>query len=170
MKLFKNTKMKLYRIYVNLRNFFINNFFVNVICLKHDNTFTYLNNDRLIYRYLLILFPFYFVKFIANIYKYDIIYKVDGIYGITNIKENHIIPFVNSCIAFNDKSSLNISKDIGFYNSSIPLYFFINNNNFNNYNYIKLIYYYKSKKIEKKIEFNKIDTKNYLIYNLFITE
>lgn len=170
MKFIKNTKMKLYRLYVKTRNFFINNFFVNILCLRHENTFIYLNDYRLIYRYLLILIPFYFVKCIANIYKYDIIYKVDGIYGITNIKDNHIIPFITSCIAYNDTSSLNISNDIRFYNSSIPLYFFINNNNLSSYNYIKLIYYYKSNKIEKKIELNKINSKDYLIYNFFLNE
>jgi hypothetical protein len=162
--------MKLYRMYVKSRNFFINNFFVNIICLKHNNTFIYLNNDRLIYRYLLLLIPFYFVKCFANIYNYDLIYRVDGIYGITNIKENHIIPFITSCIAFNETSSLNISNDIRFYNSSIPLYFFIINSNLNSYNFIKLIYFNKSSKIEKKIEFDKIDTKSYLIYNLFKIE
>lgn len=170
MKSFKNIKMKLYRQYVNFRNFFINNFFVNVVCLKHNDTFIYLNNNYIIYNYLLILIPFYFVKNIANIYNYDLIYKVDGIYGITNIKENHIIPFISSCIAYNNKSSLNITNDIRFYNSSIPLYFFINNNNLKNYDFIKLIYFNKSNKIEKKIEFNEIDTKKYLIYNLFKSE
>jgi hypothetical protein len=113
------------------------------------------------------LIPFYFIKTIANIYKYDIIYKVDGIYGITNIKENHIIPFITSCIVISDKSSLNISSYIRYYNSSIPLCFFIDNNNINNYNTIELVYFNKAVKIEKKVNLKTIDTTKYLIYNLF---
>jgi hypothetical protein len=167
MKLFKNTKMKLYRSYVNTRNFFINNFFVEIYCFKCDNKCIYLNNYYLIYKYLLLLIPFYFIKTIANIYKYDIIYKVDGIYGITNIKENHIIPFITSCIVISDKSSLNISSYIRYYNSSIPLCFFIDNNNINNYNTIELVYFNKAVKIEKKVNLKTIDTTKYLIYNLF---
>jgi len=167
LEIINNIKVKSYRYYVRSRNFFVNNFFVNILCLKQNNTYTYLDGNYIYYRYLLLLIPFYFITLIANRYNTEIIYKVDGIYGITNIKENHIIPFITSCTACNDNSSLNISYDIRLYNSSIPLDFFINTRNLHNYNTIKLVYIIKGTKIEKEINIREKDTKKYLIYNLF---
>jgi hypothetical protein len=159
--------MRIFNLYVKVRNFLVSNFFINILCLKHQNTFIYLDNKYSIYRYLLLLCPFYFVNLITNKYNYEIIYKMDNTYNITNIDENHIIPFIQSCIAINDYSSLNISSDIRLYNSSIPLHFFINTCNLHSYNIIKLVYLNKGVKIEKEINLNNIDTKKYLIYNLF---
>jgi hypothetical protein len=159
--------MKLFNLYVKLRNFYVNNFFVTVLCLKQNDIFIYLDNNYLICRYLLLLIPFYFVKYFASKYNYELIYKIDGVYGITNIKDNHIIPFIISCVVINDTSSLNISDDIRLYNSSIPLYFFINMCTLHDYKLIKLNYLIKGIKKEKEINLNNIDTKKYLIYNLF---
>lgn len=160
-------KNNLFKLYVNLRNFYVNNFFVTVLCLKHEDNFIYLYDNYIIYRYLLLLIPFYFLNLIANKYKYDLIYKIDGVYGITNIKENHIIPFITSCVVVNDEATLNISSEIRLYNSSIPLHFFINSCDLNNYKVIKLAYLIKGVKKEKEINLNEIETKKYLIYNLF---
>ena len=157
--------MSIFNLYVKLRNFIINNFFVNILCFKKNNNFIYLHNP--IYQYCLLLIPFYFVNLIAIKYKYDIIYKRDGIYGITNIKENMIIPFITNCIVIKDENILNISSNLRIYNSSIPLHFFINNDKLLMYDILKIIYLKKGDKIEKKIMLNEIDTKNYLIYNLF---
>ena len=159
--------MKIFNLYVKLRNFYVNNFFVTVLCLKQNDTFIYLDGNYLIYRYLLLLIPFYFVNYIANKYNYDLIYKIDGVYGITNIKENHIIPFITSCIVVNDYSISNISSNIRLYNSSIPLYFFIYTCDLDKFKTIKLVYLIKGQKIEKDININELDTKKYLIYNLF---
>ena len=118
-------------------------------------------------RYLLLLIPFYFLKITFNLFDCELIYKVDGIYGITNIKKNHIIPFITNCVVLNDDSSLNITNDIRYYNSSIPISFFINNNKINNYFKIQLVYYIKSNKNEKEIDLREINVNNYLIYQLF---
>lgn len=158
---------KLFGLYVKLRNFYVTNFFVNIICLRKKHNYIYLDNKYLIYRYLLLLCPFYFVNYIANKYNYDLIYKIDDIYGITNVKENHIIPFIINCTVSNNESSLNISSDIHFYNSSIPLQFFINTCNIHNYHIIKLVYLNKGVKMEKEINLNNLDTSKCLIHNLF---
>ena len=144
-------KEQIFKLYVKLRNFYVNNFFVRVLCFKNEDQFIYLYDRYAIYSYFLLLIPFYFVKYVAFMYNYDIIYNVDGVYGITNIKDNHIIPFITSCTACNDNSSLNISYDIRLYNSSIPLDFFINTRDLHNYNTIKLVYIIKGTKIEKEI-------------------
>ena len=69
-------KTNLYKLYVKLRNFYVNNFFVSILCFKNNDHFIYLNDHypQIIYRYLLLLIPFYFIKLIANKYNYDIIY------------------------------------------------------------------------------------------------
>jgi hypothetical protein len=140
---------------------------VNILCLKQNNNYTYLDGNYIFYKYLLLLIPFYFITLIANRYNTEIIYKVDGIYGITNIKENHIIPFITSCTAINETSILNISQEIRLYNSSIPLLFFLNNQDINKYNTIKLTFITKGTRIEKDINIKEIDLNKYLIYHLF---
>jgi hypothetical protein len=160
-------KEKIYKFYVRSRNFFVNNFFVNILCIKQNDTFIYLNDCNIIYRYLLLLIPFYFLKITFNLFDCELIYKIDGIYGITNIKKNHIIPFITHCVISNDDLSLNITNDIRFYNSSIPISFYINNNKINNFYKIQLVYYIKSNRNEKKIDLRDFDLNNYLIYQLF---
>ena len=167
LEIINNFKVKSYRDYVRSRNFFVNNFFVNILCLKQNNTYTYLDGNYIFYRYLLILIPFYFIKLIANRYNTEIIYKVDGIYGITNIKENHIIPFITSCTAINKVATLNISQEIRLYNSSIPILFFINYEEIYEYDSIKLTFITKGIRKEKEINLREINFNEYLIYHLF---
>ena len=167
LEIINNFKVKSYRYYVRSRNFFVNNFFVNILCLKQNNTYTYLDGNYIFYRYLLLLIPFYFIKFIANRYNTEIIYKVDGIYGITNIKENHIIPFITSCTAINKVATLNISQEIRLYNSSIPILFFINYEEIYEYDSIKLTFITKGIRKEKEINLREINFNEYLIYHLF---
>ena len=160
-------KKKAYRVYVRFRNFFINNFFVDILCIKQNDNFIYLENDYLFLRYFLLLIPFYFLKLIANRFNYELIYNVDGIYGITNIKETHIIPFITCCNMVNEQSSLNITNQIRMYNTSIPISFFINNMQINDFDKIQLVYFIKSVKTEKEINLNEIDKNKFLIYELF---
>ena len=167
LEIINDIKVKSYRYYVRSRNFFVNNFFVNILCLKQNNTYTYLDGNYIFYRYLLLLIPFYFIKFIANRYNTEIIYKVDGIYGITNIKENHIIPFITSCTAINKVATLNISQEIRLYNSSIPILFFINYEEIYEYDSIKLTFITKGIRKEKEINLREINFNEYLIYHLF---
>lgn len=161
------TKRKLYRVYAKIRNFIINNFFVNVVCIIQEDNFIYLSNNNLIYNYILLSIPFIFIKFIFYIFNYKLIYKVDGIYRITNNIDLHIIPFIKSCTVINNNSTLNITSDIYMYNSCVPLEFLINTCNINDYNLIKLNYVSKGNNIEKEINIKDINPKKYLIYNLF---
>jgi hypothetical protein len=157
----------IFRIYVKTRNFLINNFFVDIKCFKKEDKFIYLDNQKIIYKYLLMIIPFYLIKSIANKYNYDIIYKVDNIYNITNIKENHIIPFISNCSVYSNNSVIDITKDIRYYNSSIPLCFLIYNCELFKYDTIKITYMNKGNKLYTEINLNNIDTTNFLLYNLF---
>lgn len=163
----KKFKMRLFKLYVKSRNFFVNNFFVNILCIKQNDTFFYLENNYLFLKYFLLLIPFYFLKLIANRFNYDLIYQVDGIYGITNIKETHIIPFISCCNMVNTQCSLNITNQIRMYNTSIPISFFINNMQINDFDRMQLVYFIKTIKTEKEINLNGIDQNKFLLYELF---
>ena len=163
----KKFKMRLFKLYVKSRNFFVNNFFVNILCIKQNDTFFYLENNYLFLKYFFLLIPFYFLKLIANRFNYELIYRVDGIYGITNIKETHIIPFITCCNMVNNQCSLNITNQIRMYNTSIPISFFINNMQINDFDRMQLVYFIKSVKTEKEINLNAIDKNKFLIYELF---
>ena len=158
---------KIFRIYVKTRNFLINNFLVNIECFKKEDKFIYLDNQKIIYKYLLMIIPFYLIKTLANKYNYDIIYKVDNIYNITNIKENHIIPFITNCSVYSNDSVIDITKDIRYYNSSIPLCFLIYNCELFSYDTIKITYMNKGNRLYNEINLNNIDTTKFLLYNLF---
>jgi hypothetical protein len=158
---------KIFRIYVKTRNFLINNFLVNIECFKKEDKFIYLDNQKIIYKYLLMIIPFYLIKTLANKYNYDIIYKVDNIYNITNIKENHIIPFITNCSVYSNDSVIDITKDIRYYNSSIPLCFLIYNCELFKYDTIKITYMNKGNRLYNEINLNNIDTTKFLLYNLF---
>lgn len=157
----------IFRIYVKTRNFLINNFLVNIECFKKEDNYIYLDNKKIIYKYLLMFVPFYFIKSITSIYDYDIIYKIDNIYNITNIKENHIIPFITSCIVCSNDSLMDITKEIRYYNSSIPLCFLIYNCELFSYDTIKITYMNKGNKLYSEINLNNIDTTKFLLYKLF---
>jgi hypothetical protein len=159
--------MKILNLYITLRNFCVNNFFVDVLCLKQQNNFIYLNKKYLICRYILFLCPFYFVNLIASKYNYDLIYKKDGTYGITNIQKNRIIPHIKSFIVLKKDAALNIKDFIYLYNPSIPLSFFINTCNLYTFDTLKIIYLNKGVLTEKEYDLKNLDIQKYLIYNLF---
>ncbi len=145
------------------RNFLIQNFMVNVICMV-DTNYNYYFNTRIV-RTTLRLIPFYIIKYVAFLLKMKVIYKIDDIYYIEPIKQNHILPIIMNLEFINkNQDSCNVTDKIKFYNSSLPISFFIEQHNLESYKSIKLKYLKKGKLIEKIIEIN---NKNCLIYNLF---
>ena len=145
------------------RNFIIQNFMVNVICTVDVNNNYYFNTC--IVRTTLRLIPFYIIKYIASLLKIKVIYIIDNIYYIEPIKQNHILPIImNFEFIKENQDSCNVTDKIKFYNSSLPISFFIKQHNLESYKAIKLKYLKKGKLIDKIVEINNI---NCLIYNLF---
>lgn len=149
---------------VSIRNFCVENFFVKINGLYSNNEF-YSNNWLSALFFILNIIPFFIVKILFNILKYQIIYEVDGIHTITNITSNHILPIILKCELTNDKNSINIINIIKYYNSSLPLRYIIEKNNFTNYNKIDIKYINKGRITEKSIDIKTII--NNSLFNLF---
>jgi len=159
----------------NLRDFIARNFFVSINALVYNHEIYFLDKYLKIIYIFLRLVPFGLLQVIFNLLNIQIIYKLDNIYNITNIKQNHILPIITSIIIesndlyttsdINKNNSYNLTSKIKYYNSSIPIYFLLKNNNIKNCNNIKIKYFNKGKIIEKNI--NDInDINKLLIYNL----
>lgn len=157
---------KMYIIYTLIRNFYINNFFVNILCIIKNDQYTYLLNNHFIYKYILHIIPFTISKYFFVFFNYNLIYKIDNIYCITNNKLQ-IIPFIKNFIVTNETSSLNLTSKIYLFHSSIPLEFLLYICDIKDYDRIELNYVIKGINIKKEINIKDIDTTKYLIYNLF---
>jgi len=146
----------------SIRDFIISNFGIKIYSIVSGKS----NNIYLIksiFRYSLIFFPFSIIKNIQLPFR--IIYKKDNIYFITNTNENKITPIILNFTYFNDRHKVNMLKEIKYYNSSIPLLFFIYNNNLINYPFLNIKYFNKGQSLEKNICLN--SNNNILIYELF---
>jgi hypothetical protein len=82
---------------VNIRNFFVGNFFVNIIGFKktNSNEFFLLSGNSIftkMLRFLLLLVPLVITTTIGNFFGKEVIYKYDNIFYITNANPNKIIP------------------------------------------------------------------------------
>jgi hypothetical protein len=114
---------------------------------------------------LLRFIPFFIIKHIFAYLNKKIIYQIDDIYYIEPCEQNHILPIIMNLEFVNNNLDIcNLTNKIKFYNSSIPINFFIKQHNLESYNTIKLKYLKKGTIIEKIV---KINNKNCLIYNLF---
>jgi hypothetical protein len=151
-------------IYINLRNFFIKNFFVSIIGFKINYHYIWSNSFT---NYLLYLVPFIIIKYISWITGYQVIYKLDNTYQITNNYTNHILPVLLQFIAHNDdlSDSYHLTHVIKYYNSAMELYVFSHLNIPKKYNMLTIKYLTKGKIYEKTIEINEM--KNLSIYKLF---
>jgi hypothetical protein len=151
-------------IYINLRNFFIKNFFVSVIGLKIDDRYIWLDTFT---NYLLYLMPFIIIKYFSWLTSYQVIYKIDNTYQITNNYTNHILPVLLQFIAHNNDltDSCPLTHVIKYYNSSMELNVFSHLNIPKEYTMLTIKYFSKGKIYDKTIEINKY--KNTFIYKLF---
>ena len=160
------------------RNFFIQNFFVNVICSIKSEKNWYINRiithkynfySRII-RVLLRLVPFFIIKHVFNYFDKNVIYQIDNIYYISNCHQNRISPIIMNLEFINENNKhpniCNLTNKIKFYNSSIPISFLIKQYNLESYNLIKLKYLKKGTFIEKTIKYD-INWSPHYIYNLF---
>ncbi len=151
---------------VSIRNFFVENFFVKINGLYSNNKF-YTNNWLSTLFFIFNIIPFIVIKILFNLLKYQIIYEVDGIHTITNITTNHILPIILKfeLVNINSKNSINITNTIKYYNSSLPLRYIIEKNNFTNYDEIKIKYINKGRITEKSLNIETVI--NNRLFNLF---
>jgi len=153
------------------RDFFVRNFFVNIIGFKKNNNITWLSQKNIfgyIIGFLLKLLPLVITIKIANFFNQDVIYNYDNIYYISNMHQNKIIPVIlelNAYCSNEPKYLYDIKYTIKYYNSCVPFGVFAKLNIPKIYDMVKLKYITKGIIKEKHLIIN--DYKNYLIYNLF---
>ena len=156
---------------IDMRDFFVRNFFVNVIGFKKEDFYIWLIDKNLInflIYFILLVAPFTFTKIVCDIFEYDIIYCYDNIYQITNTKTTHMIPVIFEFKAYHcdePKCLYDLTPQIKYYNSSLPLNVFSILNIPSECTDIKLKYLENCKFKDKHIKIN--DHKNSLIYELF---
>lgn len=156
---------------LDLRDFCVRNFFVNVVGFKKKNFYIWLINKNFInfiIYFILLCVPFTFTKIVCDKFDYDIIYSYDSIYQITNTKTTHMIPILLEFKVYNTNNPdylYDLTYQIKYYNSSLPLNVFSVLNIPETYNTIKLKYLEKGKIKDKNIRIN--EYKNSLIYKLF---
>ena len=156
---------------IKLRNFCVRNFFVNIVGFKKKELYIWLIDKNLInfsINYLLLFVPFTFTKIVCDTLEYDVIYSYDNIYQITNTTSTHMIPILIEFKVYNINNPndlYDLTDQIKYYNSSLPLNVFSILNIPETYDIIKLRYLEKGKFKDKHIRIN--DHKNSLIYKLF---
>ncbi len=156
---------------ISIRDFFVSNFFVSVIGFKKSNNYLWIGNKGIfqtICYTMLMVIPLFITTYITKICGYDVIYKYDNIYNLSNSKSNKIIPVLLEFKAYSSEETAyfyDLSKQIKFYNTSIPFNVFVVLNIPKIYDSIKIKYLTKGAITEKNFLIN--DYKNHLIYNLF---
>lgn len=156
---------------VTIRNFFVENFFVDIKCLYSNQK--YYKNKFLSTMFYLFRFcvPFYLTKLVFGFFNYQIIYAVDGVHLISNIKTNHILPIIlkfeleQDHLTCSNTKTKDITSLIKYYNSSLPLKYILDDNNLINYEKIKIKYINKGSMIEKVLEVNNVI--NLQLFKLF---
>ena len=156
---------------INIRDFYVRNFFVNVIGFRKNNNIIWVTSNNIFVKmihYFLLIIPLFVTVNIANVFGQDVIYNYDNIFYISNSKINKITPVLLEFKAYysNEPTYLyDLTYQIKYYNTSIPFNIFATLNIPKIYDSLKLKYISKGNIIEKQIIIN--DYKNNLIYNLF---
>ena len=135
-------------IFIQIRNFFISNFSVTIKSLQIKKTI-------IKYRFLFILlkiFPFYFLKFLFNLLNIKCIYLMDNLYFSNYLSDITITPVL---MTIESDNNINLMDNIKKYNFNIPIWFFLENENLNTINSIRLRYFHKGK----------MNTKDYSLYS-----
>ena len=146
-------------IFIPIRDFFISNFSVSIKSLQIN---------KKIYKYKLIflllrLIPFYFLKYIFNLFDMKCIYLMDNLYFSNYLSDITITPVLMS---IESHTNINLMDNIKKYNFNIPIWFFLENEKLNNINYIRLRYFNKGKMNTKEYSLYCIEDK--LLSDIFV--
>ena len=143
---------------IQIRDFFISNFNIQIYGIIYNNNIYYLNG---IYPFI----PFYIIKIITKILHIFIIYMKDNIYYSTK-SDNQPISILPLILKFKI-NEIELKFKLKYYNLFIPINFFISHNNFDVQHSILNIKYLKKQKIyEKILTFTNFNNK--MIYELFL--
>ena len=150
----------------NIREFIVKNYFVSIKALYYDNKdLFYFNNYFYILQFILGFLPFQLVSSWLEYFNIDVIYKLDSIYNITNIKKTHILPIILNFEFTLDNNKNNFSSNIKYYNASIPFKFLLDTNKLNNYDKLHIKYMSKGRMYDKVVDIPLY--KQVLLYELF---
>ena len=83
---------------IQIRNFYVSNFFVNINCIIYNNNY-YIKINNMFINYILKTVPLFFYKCISYFINIKFIYNYDNIYNITGNKKYYILPYI-SCWLF----------------------------------------------------------------------
>lgn len=150
------------KVFLGARKRIVNNFNVSVSAIENNGYINVIDNRFIIT--VLKLFPFSLITYLLKLFERRIIYKIDDIYYITGNNNTNILPIITNFSIVTHTTTHDMTQQIKFYNSAIPINFIISQNNINNPQYIKIKYMCKGKFIEKEInDFNECK-----LFNLFI--
>lgn len=141
------------------RELFVKNYCVSITAIEIKD-FKFKNS---IFFHLFRILPFSMVKFIFElldkIISFKYIYKMDNLYFSNHVKGITISPIILNLELFNNEDyKISIKENIQKYNRSIPIWYFLYNENIQYFLNYKIKYISKGKMIEKedKINFNKL--------------
>jgi hypothetical protein len=140
-----------------IREFIINNFCVSIKSLQINKTII----NKSVFLYLLKLIPFFILKRALDCINIKYIYLMDNIYFSNYSKEVKITPVFISLYGYQSnelennellsEEKVNLLDAFKKYSSSIPLWFFLENEKLNNINTIQMKYFSKGKMNTKDI-------------------
>jgi hypothetical protein len=155
------------------REYIAKNYLVSIQALYYNKKVLYFQNYLFILRIILSLLPFQWVSSCLAYYDIGIIYKLDSIYNITNVKQTYILPMIFNFDFVSNFSTdtktiyaRNFLSNIKYYNASLPLSYIIDTNDLSTYHQIKLKYISKAKFYDKIIDIDAY--RSFLLYELFI--
>jgi len=154
--------------FLSIREFIINNFLVSIKSIQINKTIIKYNILFNLFR----LVPFFILKKIFNYFNVKYIYLMDNLYFSNYSNEIKFVPSLMNFKGGNSETDklleddrINLIDSYKKYNSSVPLWFFIENEKLKNINMLYLNYFSKGK-INKK-EFIIKDNDEVLLSDIF---
>jgi len=144
--------------FIRMRDLLITNFSVKIMTLQYKDLI--IQNNILFF--LLRILPFTLLKFFFKLNQVKYIYYMDNLYFSNYTEDLKISPIFLSIKTDKDLSLIDNFKK---YNYNIPIWFFLQNENLNNVNYLNIKYFQKGKVNEKNIDIN--ESKNKLLQDIF---
>jgi hypothetical protein len=137
------------------RELFVKNYCVSITAIEVNN----IRFKHSIFFYLFRIFPFSIIKFLFELFdkiiSFKYIYKMDNLYFSNHVKGITISPIILNLELFNNEEyKISIKENIQKYNRSIPIWYFLYNENLQYFLNYKIKYISKAKIIEKEDTIN----------------
>jgi hypothetical protein len=137
------------------RELFVKNYCVSIAAIEINN----IRFKHSIFFHLFKILPFSIIKFffdlLNKIISFKYIYKMDNLYFSNYLKEITISPIILNLELFdNNENKISIKENIQKYNRSIPIWYFLYNENIQYFLNYKIKYILKGQFIEKEEKLN----------------